>query len=82
MICDHWFIMTIYIPLGILGSIPELAAPYFIGKTVDAFSLDDMNEVKKVITMWAMVIIAGALLGMIRDFLTNYAAEIFGQELR
>ena len=63
MICDHWFIMTIYIPLGILGSIPELAAPYFIGKTVDAFSLDDMNEVKKVISLWAIVIVFGALLG-------------------
>ena len=82
MICDHWCIILTQIPLGALGSIPELAAPLYIGKTIDAFQADDENEVVEVVQTWAFIIVIGAVLGMIREILTHYASEVLGAELR
>ena len=82
MVWNHWFIILCCLLLGALGSIPELAAPFFIGQVVNAFETDKMSEVQTVISIWAVVIVVGAFLGMIREILTHYASELFGMELR
>ena len=82
MICEHCCIIVLQIPFGFLGSINEVAAPYFIGRMVDAFTTKELEQVKGVMAGWVTFIVAGAVLSMIREVITNYASEKLGSELR
>ena len=82
MVCNHWFIIFLQIPFAILGKVSMIAAPYYIGKLIDAMTEKDTPKVQAVATEWAIVTTIGAFLMAIKEYIKTVASETLGYELR